>query len=169
MVERMNEPSSKKIKPRTKAIIVIIGLILLGIIIGYILSQVSLNILMEEIDKLPIKIDQTRIDRSISYYTGAFIILTIEIVLLIGVLYVYIDSYRKIKSRFLIVLNLFIIALTVKSVLSIISLHTIAMDYIQIIPYVSRTFLTPGFGILNFILTGFEIVAISILVYLSMD
>ena len=84
-------------------------------------------------------------------------------------LFIYFDSYRKIKSRFLIILNIFIVALLVKSVLSIVSLHTIAADYINVIPYVSRTFLTPGFSILSFILTGFEIAAISILVYLSMD
>ena len=166
----MNDiPFKKKINPKTKAFIVITGLILLGIIIGYILSQVSLQILIDKIENLPVQIDQTRINRSINYYIGAVIILTIELILLIGVLYVYIDSYRKIKSRFLIVLNLFIIALSIKSILSIISLHTIAADYIQVFPYVSRTFLTPGFGILNFILTAFEIIAISILVYLSMD
>ena len=163
------EPSSEGMKPRTKAIIVIIGLILLGMLIGYIISYFSLEILLEQIENLTIKIDQVRIDRSVSYYMGAVIILSIELVLLLGVLYVYFDSYRKIKSRFLIVLNLFLVALLVKSVLSIVSLHTIAADYINVIPYISRTFLTPGFGILSFILTGFEIVAISILVYLSMD
>jgi hypothetical protein len=166
----MNDESFiKNLKPRTKAFIAIFGLILLGIAIGYIISFFSLDLLTEQINNLPIKIDQTRIDRSIDYYIGAVIILTIELVLLIGVLFVYLDSYRKIKTRFLIVLNLFLIALLVKSVLSIISLHTVAADYIQVIPYVSRTFLTPGFGILSFILTGFEIVAICILVYLSMD
>lgn len=159
----------KKMSPRTKAFVVITGLIFLGIIIGYILSMFSLQILVDRIENLPVQIDQTRITRSINYYIGAVIILTIELVLLIGVLYVYYDSYRETKSRFLIVLNLFIIALLVKSVLSIISLHTIAADYIQVIPYVSRTFFTPGFGVLNFILTGFEIIAISILVYLSME
>ena len=166
----MNDESFiKNLKPRTKAFIAIFGLILLGIAIGYIISFFSLDVLTNQIDNLPIKIDQTRIDRSIDYYRGAVIILTIELVLLIGVLFVYLDSYRKIKTRFLIVLNLFLIALLVKSVLSIISLHTIAADYIQVIPYVSRTFLTPGFSILSFILTGFEIIAICILVYLSMD
>jgi len=166
----MNEKVVKnKINPKAKGFIAIIVLIILGIFIGYIISQVSLQILIEEIDNLPVQIDETRINRSIDYYIGAIIILTIELVLLLGVLYIYLDSYKETKSRFLIVLNLFIIALVVKSILSIISLHTVATDYIQVIPYVSRTFLTPGFGILSFVLTTFEIIAISILVYLSLD
>lgn len=166
MGEKLNK---NKLNSRTKSFAVIAGLVILGIIVGYVLSHISLQILINEINDLPVKIDQSRITRSIDYYIGAIIILSIELVLLLGVLYVYYDSYKETKSRFLIVLNLFIIALVVKSVLSIISLHTVAVDYIQVIPYVSRTFFTPGFGILNFVLTGFEIIAISILVYLSMD
>jgi hypothetical protein len=158
-----------KINPRLKAFVAIVVLIFLGIVIGYIVSQFSLDILLDEIDNLPVQIDQSRISRSIDYYTGAVIILTVELVLLLGVLYIYIDSYRETKSRFLIVLNLFIIALVVKSILSIVSLHTVATDYIQVIPYVSRTFLTPGFTMISFVLTTFEIIAISILVYLSLD
>jgi len=158
-----------KINPRLKAFAAIVVLIFLGIVIGYIVSQFSLDILLDEIDNLPVQIDQSRISRSIDYYTGAVIILTVELVLLLGVLYIYIDSYRETKSRFLIVLNLFIIALVVKSILSIVSLHTVATDYIQVIPYVSRTFLTPGFTMISFVLTTFEIIAISILVYLSLD
>lgn len=166
MSEKLNK---NKLNSRTKSFAVIAGLIILGIIVGYVLSHISLQILINEINDLPVKIDQSRITRSIDYYIGAIIILSIELVLLLGVLYFYYDSYKETKSRFLIVLNLFIIALVVKSVLSIISLHTVAVDYIQVIPYVSRTFFTPGFGILNFVLTGFEIIAISMLVYLSMD
>jgi hypothetical protein len=167
---RMNkEPIKDAINPRIKALIAITGLIIVGIIIGYIISFISLEVLIEEIDNLPIQIDQSRITRSIDYYTGAVIILTIELILLIGVLFIYFKSYRETKSRFLVVLNVFIIALVIKSALSIISLYTIATEYIQVMPYVSRTFFTPGFGILNFILTAFEIIAISILVYLSMD
>ena len=166
----MNDMSLKKeLNPRTKAFVLITGLILLGIIVGYGISQISLQILLEEVDNLPIKIDESRITRSIDYYIGAIIILTVELVLLIGIFIVYFDSYRKTKSRFLIVLNLFIFALLVKSVLSIVSLHTVALDYIQVIPYVSRTFLTPGFGVINFVLTGIEIVAMSIFVYMSTE
>ena len=88
----------KKIKPRTRAIIVLLILILLGILIGYIFSLVSLDILIDKIEQLPIQIDQTRIDRSINYYMGAVIILTIELILLIGVLYVYIDSYLNVLN-----------------------------------------------------------------------
>ncbi len=166
----MNEiPFTKKINPKTKAIVTIFGLIFIGVIIGYILSVFGLQILLEEVNKLPIKIDPIRITRSINYYTGAMIFLTIQISLLFGLLFVYYNSYRKTKSRFLIGLNMFIVVLFTRSILSVISLHSVAIEYIRVAPYVSRTFLTPGFSVLNFILYVFEIVAISILLYLSME
>jgi phosphoglycerol transferase MdoB-like AlkP superfamily enzyme len=166
----MNDiPYTKKITPRTKALVTICVLIFIGIIIGYLLSIFSLQIIRAEIDELPIQVDPTRITRSVNYYTGALIFLSIEIILLVGLLYVYYDSYRKTKSRFLIGLNMFIIVLFIRSILSVVSLHSIATEYIRVIPYVSRTFLTPGFSVLNFILYIFEIVALSILLYLSME
>jgi hypothetical protein len=157
----MNDiPYTKKINPKTKAIVTIFVLIFIGIILGYIISISSLQIILGEINELPIQIDPLRINRSINYYTGA---------LIVGLLFGYYDSFRKTKSRFLIGLNLFIIALLIRSVLSVISLYTIATDYIRVIPYVSRTFLTPGFSGLNFVLSIFEIIALSILLYLSME
>ena len=68
---------ANKISPRTKSLIIITVLILLGIIIGYIFSQISLQILINEIENLPIQIDQTRITRSINYYIAAMIFLTV--------------------------------------------------------------------------------------------
>jgi len=166
----MNDiPYTKKITPRTKALVTICVLIFIGIIIGYLISIFSLQIIRAEIDELPIQVDPARITRSVNYYTSALIFLSIEIILLVGLLYVYYDSYRKTKSRFLIGLNMFIIVLFIRSLLSVVSLHSIATEYIRVIPYVSRTFLTPGFSALNFILYIFEIVALSILLDLSME
>jgi len=159
----------KKLKPRTKAIITIFGLIIIGIILGYVISIFSLEIIIAELNKLPIQIDPVRIDRSVNYYTGALVCLAVQIVILIGLLFVYCDSYRKTKSRFLIGLNMFILALFIRSVLSVVSLQNIATDYIRVSPYVSRTFLTPGFNELNFVVYIFEIIALSILLYLSME
>lgn len=169
MVSRMDDiPYIQKISPKMKALMTILILFFVGVLIGYVLSFVSLQIILEEINKLPINIDQSRINRSINSYTAAIIFLTIQITLLIGLFYVYFDSFRKTKSQFLIGLNMFIIALLVRSVLSIISLHKIATDYVQVIPYISRTFLTPGLGLLDFVVYLFEITAISILLYISM-
>jgi len=159
----------KRINPKTKAIVTICGLLVIGIIFGYVISIFSLQIIITELNKLPIQIDPTRISRSVNYYTAALICLTAEITLLIGLLYVYYDSYRKTKSRFLIGLNMFILALFIRSILSVISIHTIATEYIRVSPYVSRIFLTPGFNELNFIVYAFEIIALSILLYLSME
>lgn len=162
-------PYIKRISQKTKAIVTIIGLIAIGTVIGYVISIFSLQIIITELNKLPIQVDQTRINRSVTYYSSALICLTVQILLLIGLLYVYYDSYRKTKSRFLIGLNMFIIALFIRSLLSVVSLHNIATDYIRVMPYVSRTFLTPGFNMLDFIVYTFEIMALSILLYLSME
>ena len=159
----------KKLNPKTRATAIILALIIFGVLIGYIISHFSLQNIITELNKLPIQIDTIRIDRSINYYTSALICLTIEITLLIGLLYVYIDSYRKTKTRFLISLNLFILALFIKSIISAISLHNIATDFIKVSPYVSRTFLTPGFSELNFIVYAFEIIALSIILFISME
>lgn len=158
----------RKINPKIKAIITIVVLIVIGIILGYVISLLSLEIIMTELDKLPIQIPSIRIERSITYYTGALICLAIQITLLIGLLYAYVDSYRQTKSEFLIGLNTFIIALLIRSILSVVSLHNIATEYIRFTPFVSRTFLTPGFSELNFVVYVFEIIALSILLYLSL-
>ena len=166
----MNDiPYSKKISPKTKAIATIVGLIVIGSITGYVISIFSLQIIITDLNTLPIQIDPIRIDRSVNFYTGALVCLAVEIVILLGLLYVYYDSYRKTKSRFLIGLNMFILAFFIRSILSVVSLHTIATEYIRVSPYVSRTFLTPGFSVMNFIVYAFEIIALSILLYLSME
>lgn len=162
-------PLIKKLNPKTKAIVAIFLLIIIGIIIGYVISTFSLQIIITELNKLPIQIDPIRIDRSVNYYTGALICLVIEIALLIGLLYVYFNSYRETKSRFLIGLNIFILALFIRTILSVVSLQNIATEYIRVSPYVSKTFLTPGFNEMSFIVHIFEIIALSILLYLSME
>jgi hypothetical protein len=162
-------PLIKKLKPKNKAIIAILILIIIGIIIGYIISIFSLQIIITELNKLPIQINPLRNSRSINYYTGALICLGVEISLLIALLFVYSYSYRKTKSLFLISLNFFILALFIKSILSVVSLHNLATENIQVSPFVSRTFLTPGFNELNFIVYAFEIIAIITLLYISME
>jgi len=162
-------PYTKKISPKTKAIAIILVLIVIGSIIGYVISIFSLQIIITELNELPIHIDAVRINRSVNYYTGALVCLAVEIMILIGLLYVYYDSYRKTKSRFLIGLNMFVLAFFIRSILSVVSLHTLATEYIRVSPYISRTFLTPGFTLLNFIVYVFEIIALSILLYLSME
>ena len=55
----MNDmPFMERIKPRTKALIVITVLILVGILAGYIISYFSLEVLLDKVDNLTIKIDQ---------------------------------------------------------------------------------------------------------------
>ena len=151
----MNEiPYRKKINPKVKAIVTIFALIIIGIITWIYHFDIQSSNNYCRIKQTPYT-NRSCTNQSISSITilVCLVCMDIEITFLIGLLYVYYDSYRKTKSRFLIGLNMFIIALLIRSFLSVISLYTIATDYIQVIPYVSRTFLTPGFGELNFILS----------------
>ena len=101
----------KNLNLKKKSIIIILVLIIIGIVTGYLISVFSLQIIITELNKLPIKIDTIRINRSINFYTGALVCVAVEIVLLIGILFVYLNSYRKTKSWFLLGLNVFILAL----------------------------------------------------------
>lgn len=159
----------KNLNLKKKSIIIIFVLIVIGIVTGYLISVFSIQTIITELNKLPIQIDPIRINRSINYYTGALVCVAVEILLLIGILFVYLNSYRKTKSWFLLGLNVFILALFIRSVLSIITIHNMANEHIRISPYISRTFLTPGFNELNFVAYAFEIIALSILLYLSME
>jgi hypothetical protein len=159
----------KNLNLKKKSIIIIFVLIIIGIVVGYLISAFSLQIIIAELNKLPIKIDTIRINRSINYYTGALVCVAVEILLLIGILFVYLNSYRKTKSWFLLGLNVFILALFIRSFLSVINIHNMASEHIRISPYISRTFLTPGFNELNFVAYAFEIIALSVLLYLSME
>ena len=116
----MNEISLiKNLNPKIKAVATISVLIVIGVIIGYVISIFSLQTILTELNELTVQIDPIRIDRSVNYYTGALICLSVEIFLLVGLLCVHFNSYRKTKSQFLIVLNMFILALFIRSILSI--------------------------------------------------
>ncbi len=158
-----------QINPKIKTMLIISGLILLGIFFGYIISIISLENIYTELDKLTIQIDPIRINRSINFYVGALICLSVEISLLFGILVMYMNSFRNTRSQFLIALNLFIIALLIRSLISIISLQNTATEFIKVSPFISRTFLTPGFSEFNFIVYIFEIMALCILLYISRE
>jgi uncharacterized BrkB/YihY/UPF0761 family membrane protein len=93
------------LSPRIKSLILILSLLLLGLVIGIIISTLSSPFVLEQIENRPLKDPDFEITEGIksqivSSYTTITIILCINITLLFGLLYVYIRTYRKTKSHY---------------------------------------------------------------------
>lgn len=162
-------PYKNKINPKVKALIVILSLFLIGIIIGLIISNIGIIFLKETADKLGIDITPTVERRILNSYSWLITITSIDAVLLIGLLWIYFDTYRKTKSSFILGLNFVIAIFLTKSILSIIYLYTFFNESIVLLPNAIKTMGTSGMGALGFFINIFEIIAISILLYLSME
>ncbi len=162
-------PYKNKINPRTKALIVILCLFLIGIIIGLIISNIGIIFLKETADKQGIEITDTIERRIANSYSWLITITCIDAALLIGLLWIYFDTYRKTKSSFMIGLNFFIIIFLIKSILSVVYLNSFFNESIVLLPNAIKTIGTSGIGPLGFFINIFEIIAISILLYISME
>ena len=98
------------------------------------------------------------------------IINCVDIILLLGILWIYLDSYRKTKSSFMLGLTFFIGVLFTRSIVTLVTIHSLFIEYVRAIPVLTKAFVIGGgFGTFSFFLNIFEIIAISILLYLSME
>jgi hypothetical protein len=162
-------PYKNKINPKLKAVIVILGLIFIGVIIGCIVSVVGLGFIRDVLQNLDIQPTQIQERRFTTLYTVSIVINCIDATLLVGILLLYIDSYRKTKSSFLMGLIFFIGVLFSRSILSLVTIQSLFTEYIQLLPSLAQAISTTGVGSFSFLLNVFEIIAISILLYLSME
>ena len=162
-------PYTHKISPKMKAIIVIISLVLIGVIIGFIISTIGLGFIREVLQTLNIQPTDAQERRFTTLYTASIVINCIDATLLVGILFLYIDSYRKTKSSFLMGLTFFIGVLLSRSILSLVTIQSLFTEYIHLLPSLANAISTTGIGSFSFLLNVFEIIAISILLYLSME
>lgn len=162
-------PYTKKINPKTKAVIIILSLFFIGIVIGCIVSTIGLGFIQEVIHDLNIQPTEAQERRFTLLYTVSMVINCIDATLLIGILYMYVDSYRKTKSSFLMGLTFFIGVLLSRSILSLVTIQSLFTEYIQLLPSIAKAISTTGIGSFSFLLNVFEIIAISILLYLSLE
>jgi len=148
----MNEiPIGKKMDPKIKAIAIIVILLVIGMVAGLVLSKVSIAYAKE---RRGIDTSQKGFGLVATLYTLSTIIICVNISFLIGLLWIYISSFRSTKSSFMFGLMIFIGALLVQSLFSL-----------PIIPAALGESLSL-FGVLpNF----FETIALVILLYLSME
>jgi len=163
-------PYKKTISPKAKALIVIASLIFIGIVVGFIISTIGISAIKDAIQQSGYQPTNAQERRFSLLYTVAMIINCADIVLLIGILWIYLDSYRKTKSSFMLGLTFFIGVLFMRSIVTLITVHSLFIEYVRAIPVLTKTLgIGGGFGTFSFFLNVFEIIAISILLYLSME
>lgn len=165
-----------KINPRMKSILFIIILIFIGFIIGQIIGTLSGSYLIEQIEggkpHLPphtsilTEEQKDQIQRGVNIIST---ILSINIVLLIGLIYVFISSYIKIRSRYLIGFVIFVGVFLIKSLSNLIALTPLISEPIKAAPLAISPLLRGNFGPFGSYFMIFEIIAICILLYLSRE
>lgn len=143
-------PYKNKIDPKTKAIAIIIVLLIVGMFVGLVISRASMNYAREQNQDA----NQRVLNLIGTLYALSMSILCINIALLSGLFWIYVDSFRKTKSSFMLGLLLFIGVLFVQSILSLILFPISLGENLSL------------FGILP---NMFETLALIILLYLSME
>jgi hypothetical protein len=140
----VNMPFIKEMNPKKISILFILALIIIGLCAGIILSTLSI----ERANQRIIEIDPEAEIQPTFPFLGLTLI-TINISLLIGLIYTHISIFRKTKSKFLIGLILFLFALLIKSLFAYISIQSLAVTT----ALKSITF--PIIDTLGFSVTGF--------------
>ena len=143
-------PYKNKIDPKTKAIAIIIVLLIVGMFVGLVISRASMNYAKEKNQGT----NQRVLNLIGTLYALSMSILCINIALLSGLFWIYVDSFRRTKSSFMLGLLLFIGVLFVQSILSLILLPISLGENLSL------------YGILP---NMFETLALIILLYLSME
>lgn len=143
-------PYKKQMDPKAKAIAIIIVLLIVGMIVGLVISRVSMNYAREKYQGA----NQRVLNLIGTLYALSMSILCINIALLLGLFWIYADSFRKTKSSFMLGLLLFIGVLFVQSILSLILFPVSLGENLSL------------YGILP---NMFETLALIILLYLSME
>jgi hypothetical protein len=173
--------------PKARSILIISSLIVIGIIIGFIIASVSSPYLINQIENPPnhffpkngdfngtkqlerfnLTTDQT--NQIIRGYTTSVIILSVELVLLIGLIAIYTNIYSKTKSKYLIGFLLFVGIFLVKSISQLVAMTPLFRDVIREAPTAINPLFRSNFGPFGIFFTIFEIIAICILIYISSE
>ena len=159
----MNE-EKPKMDPKAKAIAILFLLLVIGVIIGFVVSNIGLRIIdrqlgerLKEIAESPNPWIKQSWTRFTEMYTMVTIVICMNLTLLAGLLKTYIRSFKETSSTFLMGLVLFIGVLFVQSLLSLpIIQHSVGQTISDI-------------GLFNVIPNLFMTLALIILYYLSSE
>jgi len=163
------------INPKIRSVVFITVLILVGIVIGQLIAIASAPYLLEAIEgpkdhhAPPFILTDDQKQEIINGYTRVSMILCSEIMLLIGLICVYIQTYRKTKSKYLIGFVIFVGVFFVKSVSYYLAMTPLFSNSIRAAPIAIGPLLRGYFGPFGIYFTLFEILAVCILIYLSRE
>lgn len=142
-----------RIDPTTRATLLILSLLILGLLLGYAIASFSFSKLEKRLEESKGE-KVARIARQI--YIVKMVIIAMNIFLLLGLLIIYIRSFIKTSSSFMLGLSIFIGVMLAKSLISL--------------PILGITLGIPsGFNMLGVLSNIFETLALIILFYLSME
>ena len=142
---------------KSKVFALIVVLILVGTVVGLAMSYVSLKKGKEIAEERGHPFDRGMARAFALRYTASIIVISINVMLLIGLLWVYMDTYLQTKSSFMLGLVFFIGVLLIQSLLSLPLIHAL-FGY-------TPSGLGP-FGVIPYL---FETMALVILMALSME
>jgi len=160
------EKTMEKYDPKTKAIMMLFVFLVIGVIIGLILSFGSLSILHKRIGS----IEQYRAiwNGFSTNFIFETIFISINISLIAGLLWGYKKDFKKTQSPFLLGLIIFLLVLFIQSLLSLPILNIlISIMSIGARQGIANILLTYQSAIFSIIANFFETIALVILFHLS--
>ena len=154
--------------PKAKALAILFILLVSGVVIGILISVVSLNFLENRVGSGDLIKALWR--PFANNFTLETIMICMNLSLLLGLLISYMGSFRKTSSGFLLGLVLFLTVLFVQSVLSLPILDLIiTIGSVDARMGFSSILISYQSAIFSFISNIFETIALIILYYLSME
>lgn len=172
----MNKSSFlKEVNPRTRTVVFILALIVIGLAIGYLLSMITTPILLDQIEHGqplkpgPFQLTEEDKNNIIMGYTVVVEIISVEIILLIGLMWVYFNTYQKTRLKYLLGFELFVGVFLAKAVAQLIWMTPSFVEPIRQAPGVIRPLTRNLFGPFGIYFSILEILAICILIYLSRE
>ena len=144
---------SMKINPTAKSTLIMVVLLLVGLIFGAIVANKTFSKIEKRMEE---KYGKRITEAAKQMYIFRTVIVAINIFLLLGLLALYVNSFLKTSSNFMLGLSIFVAVLFIQSILSLPILHA-AFGAI------------PSFSLVGALSNIFETIALVILFYLSME
>jgi len=171
------EPLVRKTTIRKKAVILIAALFVIGAVAGLILSNIFINETNDIINDLnahpPFPNQPLLTTDQIILPTFGVVIVCISVLLLIGMIAVYIKIGLKTRSPYVVGLLAFLIPLLAQAIFSVSALRSLFLSaaipdaYIRIRESIGFGF--GGFGGVLVVISVFEIIGLTMLLYLSTE
>ncbi len=161
-------PFMQQISPKKVTFLFLMTLILLGFILGAVLSAGSIYRANQRVQELD---PDARVQIGFPFF--GMTLVTVNIFIVLGLLYTHVSIYKKTKSSFLIGLLLFLVALLVKSLFAYASIQTLtiatALKDSNIPLLETLGFSGIGFGLIFILYHVFEFFVLSMFFYVSRE